>query len=57
MLKIYHIEDADGTRIQENIPSKQDAEDIVMMIGISGLNIVEERKPTVKGYGRDPDLH
>ena len=41
MIKVYHILDADGNRIQENIPSKQDAHDICLMIGIPGLNRTE----------------
>ena len=57
MFKVYHILDADGNRVQENIPSKQDAHDICMMIGIPGLTVIEEKISTVKGYGRDPDLH
>lgn len=57
----YHIVDRNGKRVESNIPDEHQAETV--------LNFLKEQKPheeysieqeqfyTVKGLGRDPDLH
>ena len=59
----YDIVDGRGVVVQSSIPDRRQAEDmIVMMQTIQNIDtqlysIVERRVPTVKGLGRDPDLH
>ena len=59
----YDIVDGRGVVIESSIPDRRQAEDmIVMMQTIQMIDtqeyvIVERRVATVKGLGRDPDLH
>ena len=59
----YDIVDGRGVVIESSIPDRRQAEDmIVMMQTIQQIDtqeyvIVERRVATVKGLGRDPDLH
>ena len=59
----YDIVDGRGVVIQSSIPDRRQAEDMIVMmqtiqqIDTQLYSIVERRVPTVKGLGRDPDLH
>ena len=59
----YDIVDGRGVVIQSSIPDRRQAEDMIVMmqtiqmIDTQEYSIVERRVPTVKGLGRDPDLH
>ena len=59
---IYRIEDGRGGVIHDNIPSREQADEILQILSSQGVDvqdhvIVEEKHYTVKGLGRDPDLH
>ena len=59
----YDIVDGRGVVIQSSIPDRRQAEDMIVMmqtiqqIDTQEYSIVERRVATVKGLGRDPDLH
>lgn len=56
----YHIVDASGRHRESNIPDRAQAETFLQFLKETThdyLEIVEERVYTVKGLGRDPDLH
>ena len=59
----YDIVDGRGVVVQSSIPDRRQAEDMIAMmqtiqqIDTQLYSIVERRVPTVKGLGRDPDLH
>ena len=59
----YDIVDGRGVVIQSSIPDRRQAEDMITMmqtiqnIDVQSYTIVERRVATVKGLGRDPDLH
>ena len=59
----YDIVDGRGVVIQSSIPDRRQAEDMIVMmqtiqqIDTQAYEIVERRVATVKGLGRDPDLH
>ena len=57
------IVDGRGVVIESSIPDRRQAEDMIVMmqtiqqIDTQAYEIVERRVATVKGLGRDPDLH
>ena len=59
----YDIVDGRGVVIESSIPDRRQAEDMITMmqtiqqIDTQEYSIVERRVATVKGLGRDPDLH
>ena len=59
----YDIVDGRGVVIESSIPDRRQAEDMIVMmqtiqnIDTQEYSIVERRVATVKGLGRDPDLH
>ena len=59
----YDIVDGRGVVIESSIPDRRQAEDMITMmqtiqqIDTQEYVIVERRVATVKGLGRDPDLH
>ena len=59
----YDIVDGRGVVIDSSIPDRRQAEDMIVMmqtiqnIDTQEYSIVERRVATVKGLGRDPDLH
>ena len=59
----YDIVDGRGVVIESSIPDRRQAEDMIVMmqtiqmIDVQSYTIVERRVATVKGLGRDPDLH
>ena len=59
----YDIVDGRGVVIESSIPDRRQAEDMITMmqtiqqIDTQEYRIVERRVATVKGLGRDPDLH
>ena len=59
----YDIVDGRGVVIESSIPDRRQAEDMItmmqtiQMIDTQEYSIVERRVATVKGLGRDPDLH
>lgn len=59
----YDIVDGRGVVIESSIPDRRQAEDMISMmqtiqnVDTQEYRIVERRVPTVKGLGRDPDLH
>ena len=59
----YDIVDGRGVVIESSIPDRRQAEDMItmmqtiQMVDTQAYEIVERRVPTVKGLGRDPDLH
>ena len=59
----YDIVDGRGVVIESSIPDRRQAEDMIVMmqtihnIDTQTYSIVERRVATVKGLGRDPDLH
>lgn len=59
----YDIVDGRGVVIESSIPDRRQAEDMIVMmqtiqqIDTQAYEIVERRVATVKGLGRDPDLH
>ena len=59
----YDIVDGRGVVIESSIPDRRQAEDMIVMmqtiqqIDTQAYEIVELRVATVKGLGRDPDLH
>ena len=59
----YDIVDGRGVVIESSIPDRRQAEDMIVMmqtiqnIDTQKYSIVERRVATVKGLGRDPDLH
>lgn len=57
----YHIVDAQGTRVESNIPDRDQAETyrqfLVDKYPYETYSIEQERIYTVRGMGRDPDLH
>ena len=59
----YDIVDGRGVVIESSIPDRRQAEDMITMmqtiqqIDTQAYEIVERRVATVKGLGRDPDLH
>ena len=59
----YDIVDDRGVVIESSIPDRRQAEDMITMmqtiqnIDVQSYTIVERRVATVKGLGRDPDLH
>ena len=59
----YDIVDDRGVVIESSIPDRRQAEDMIVMmqtiqmVDVQGYSIVERRVATVKGLGRDPDLH
>ena len=59
----YDIVDGRGVVIEKSIPDRRQAEDMITMmqtiqnIDTQTYSIVERRVATVKGLGRDPDLH
>jgi hypothetical protein len=64
MTKIYryHIVDANGTRIESNLPERAHAETMREFLTTQGhkdLTITQEHCPQLHGHrlGRDPDLH
>ena len=58
MVTYYHIEDQDGNVMYKDLPSLDQAQEVIMQLGITGYRIIEETRSSVKpGFGRDPDLH
>ena len=59
----YDIVDGRGVVIESSIPDRRQAEDMIVMmqtiqqIDTQAYEIIERRVATVKGLGRDPDLH
>ena len=59
----YDIVDGRGVVIESSIPDRRQAEDMITMmqtiqqIDTQAYEIIERRVATVKGLGRDPDLH
>lgn len=58
----YDITDYRGNKVYENLSSKQEAQEVISFLQSQGINtstyqIVENQHYTVKGLGRDPDLH
>lgn len=57
----YHIVDRTNTRVEENIPALDQAETYIEFLKQQNphetYSIEQERVYTVKGLGRDPDLH
>lgn len=57
----YHIVDRQGTRVESNIPAEDQAETFLQFLKDKNphetYSIERERIYTVKGLGRDPDLH
>ena len=59
----YDIVDGRGVVIESSIPDRRQAEDMIVMmqtiqqIDTQEYSIVERRVATVKGLGRDPELH
>ena len=57
----YHIVDSTGNRIESDIPELEQAETFVQFLlenhPHETYTIEQERIYTVKGLGRDPDLH
>ena len=57
----YHIVDSMGNRIESDIPELEQAETFVQFLQETHphetYTIEQERIYTVKGLGRDPDLH
>lgn len=57
----YHIVDRNGTRVEENIPTEDQAHTYLEFLKgqhpHEEYSVEQERIYTVKGMGRDPDLH
>lgn len=57
----YHIVDRNGTRVEENIPTEDQANTYLEFLKgqhpHEEYSVERERIYTVKGMGRDPDLH
>ena len=57
----YHIVDRNGTRVEENIPTEDQAYTYLEFLKgqhpHEEYSVEQERIYTVKGMGRDPDLH
>ena len=57
----YHIVDRNGVRVEENIPTEDQATTYLEFLKDQQpheeYTIEQERIYTVKGMGRDPDLH
>lgn len=58
----YNIVDSRGTVIHENLSSSEEAHETIAIMSSQGVDtseysIEELQHYTVKGYGRDPDLH
>lgn len=56
----YHIETERGERLESNIPDEKTATTVLNFLAESHtdkLTVVREQIYTVRGLGRDPDLH
>ena len=57
----YHIVDTQGNRVESNIPDRDQAETFRQFLvdknPYERYEIEQERVYTVRGMGRDPDLH
>ena len=57
----YHINDSTGLRVESNLPSLRDADEVVMFLKLQNpeqlYTVEQEQIYTVQGLGRDPDLH
>jgi len=57
----YHIVDRQGNRVESNIPDQTQAETFLQFLKDKNpheeYTVERERIYTVKGLGRDPDLH
>ena len=58
----YNIVDTQGNKVHENLGTKEEAHEVIQIMQSQGfdtthLEIVEIMHYTVKGLGRDPDLH
>lgn len=56
----YHIETERGERLESNIPDEKTATTVVNFLQerrTDKLTVVREQIYTVRGLGRDPDLH
>lgn len=58
----YDIVDTQGNKVHENLCSKEEAHEVIQIMQSQGIDtsqfeIIENMHYTVKGLGRDPDLH
>ena len=58
----YNIVDAQGNKVYADLGTKAEAHEVISILQDQGIDvqqysIVEEQHYTVKGLGRDPDLH
>ena len=57
----YHIVDSQGQVVESNLPDEEHAKTVIGFLKEQNptetYEIQEERIYTVKGLGRDPDLH
>jgi len=57
----YHIVDSQGQVVESNLPDEEHAKTVIRFLKEQNpaetYEIQEERIYTVKGLGRDPDLH
>jgi hypothetical protein len=57
----YHINDSTGARVESNLPSLRDADEVVQFLKLQNpeelYTVEQEQIYTVQGLGRDPDLH
>lgn len=58
----YNIVDERNNVIYENLPSQEEAHEIIALLQSQGTNtstyqIIKNSHYTVTGLGRDPDLH
>jgi len=57
MQKTYDLLDEWGNLVQENLPTYEAAFDTALHLNLRDWDIVVREVSSVRGYGRDPDLH
>lgn len=57
MQKRYDLLDEWGNLVVENLPTYEAAFDYALLKNLRDWDIVVREVSTVRGYGRDPDLH
>lgn len=56
-MKVYDILDKNKEVLYENIPTKEDAYEIILIKELCDVQVIERIVYNVTGLGRDPDLH
>lgn len=56
-MKVYDILDKNKEVLYENIPTKEDAHEIILIKELCDVQVIERIVYNVTGLGRDPDLH